>query len=252
MRVLVFLAILFSALISGCGGGGGGGIASDGVNASQQQIEGYENMPAGLQVIGDHGYLQIDGSSVNLGLRDKGTATFTTSVDLLVTDVDTPLICLRSDVTVMVQGATRSGTTITYRLAVGSGVSATVGWYVFDKMRLTATSGAGLQVYNDAGVLTFDSTNYPIRIVGIADNNPGPASIVVSAGLYAACLSMSRINRVVSGGLIDPIFGEGVRTSATGADVGSLVFKTLPAGIGPIGPWQPNAGKLFLVDVTNL
>lgn len=256
MRLAMFLALFCLAFISGCGGGG-----SDYVDNPQvENSTGYVNMPAGLQVIGYHGVVQIDENYTNMGLRHRGQAALTGLTDLVVTDVDTPLLCIKSpNMAVMLVGATRSGSTITYRLASAAGV---IDWYVFDKMRAppAGSSGAGLQVYTSAGVLAFDSTNPPMRIVGIADlasappngTYPPPAgSIAAAAGDYAACLSFARIY-VTYGNQPDLMLGDGVRTSSTGASTEMIVFKQLQPHAIPGDYLQPAGGKLFLVDVTNL
>lgn len=255
MRLAMFLALFCLAFISGCGGGGADYVDNPQLEKSSE----YVNMPAGFQVIGDHGVVQIDENYTNMGLRHRGQAALTGLSDLVVTDVDTPLLCIKSpNMAVMLVGATRSGSTITYRLASAAG---TIDWYVFDKMRAppAGSSGAGLQVYTSAGVLAFDSTNPPMRIVGITDlpnaqqgvYPPPPGSITAPAGDYAACLSFSRV-RATYGNSPDVMLGDGVRTSATGASTEMIVFKQLPPYAIPGDYLQPMGGKLFLVDVTNL
>lgn len=218
-------------------------------------------MPAGFQVIGDHGVVQIDENYTNLSLRHRGQAALTGLFDLAVPDVDTPLLCLKSpNMAVMLVGATRSGSTITYRLASAAG---TVDWYVFDKMRAPAgSSGAGLQVYTGAGVLTFDSASNPMRLAGLASvpdapaNEawpPAPGAITAPVGDYAACLSFPRIY-LTDGQAPNRWFGDGVMTSSTGVTTEQRYFKDHPPGSNGFGrSWmQPKGGKLFLVDVSNL
>lgn len=255
MRPAMFLALFCLAFISGCGGGG-----SEYVDNPQleKSIE-YVNMPAGFQVIGDHGVVQIDENYTNMGLRHRGQAALTGLSDLVVTDVDTPLLCIKSpNMAVMLVGATRSGNTITYRLSSAAGA---IDWYVFDKMRAppAGSSGAGLQVYTSAGALAFDSTNPPMRIAGITDlasaqqgvYPPPPGAITAPAGDYAACLSFSRVYATY-GGQPDWMLGDGIKTSSTGVVTQSIVFKQIPPYAIPDGYLQPVGGKLFLVDVTNL
>ena len=138
-------------------------------------------MPAGLQVFNDSGIVQIDGTYSNLQLTAKGTAStsmqnlsyftqangtfrYNTPYTTVSFTGNTPVFAVSGDSTVSVVSTSVSGSVWTVGIITPNG-PASFEWYVFDE---ASSSGGnyGLQVFNDSGVLVFDSSNKYFRQIG--------------------------------------------------------------------------------------
>lgn len=127
-------------------------------------------MPVGFQAINDSFIYQIDGTNRNIGFVTKGSlaqqgaqngvnapyaASFVSS--------NIPIIFYRTSGPARVVAVQRSGTTNTIWAIGASGVA--IPFWAFCENPV-ASQNIGLQVYNDAGQLAFDSAIKPLKIVG--------------------------------------------------------------------------------------
>lgn len=136
-------------------------------------------MPAGLTVYNDAGYIQIDETYKNLALVQKATVATTTSlasassaasqVTLTFTNRSKPILFFRGSVKIANMAMAVSGTTYTYYVQVAGAVGTTFDYYLFDEPVLQNLK-VGLEVYNSAGQLTFESGQKYIRVVDFIKN----------------------------------------------------------------------------------
>lgn len=136
-------------------------------------------MPAGFQVIGDNGNIQIDENYVNMclvasgytTLNSAGAATVSVNGTLPIFTIDT------RNQSMAVGTAVVSGSTYTW--SIGGPPNATFAWYVYDLVPNIAPAHVGLTVYNSGGRVTFSSDYEPMRLnnlVGI------PSGITITPG----------------------------------------------------------------------
>lgn len=128
-------------------------------------------MPAGIEIIGDHGSVILDENYSNLALRLKGTATLSSigtgprgnSVDIDVTGLglNRPMVAIRCPGPGMVGFGHFSRTGNRLRFHGTAGQSFT--YYVFDTPIMTTTTN-GLKIWNAAGDLVFDSNQKYARV----------------------------------------------------------------------------------------
>lgn len=275
IKAAILVATLFTALSSGCGGGSASQ-APEPVKSPEQKIdvERVQNMPAGFQVFGLHGVLQVDGKYANLGLVAKGTITIppsgsitpsTPMVSALIPQISakgmTPILCLRPTVVnATIAKVQRIGDTFNYTI-IGSPSQngETFSWYLFDQMSMAtavANSKSGIQVFNTQKVLVFDALAYPMRVIAVGSmpdapllSSPGVLN-VGSSGTYAACISQGRIDSIYSSASRKTqIFGEGVRITSNG-----VVTDAVPNNfVGyEIHPRENSGAQIILVDVSGL
>lgn len=122
-------------------------------------------MPAGFQVWGDHGFLQIDQDYRNYALVAKGTNAV--HGPPTITDPVAPVLVLYSTAGGVVPvGITISGTTWGWNV-VSSPAGVDYEWYIYD-VPPPSTATFGLVIYNAAGEVAFDATRKYMRV--IADN----------------------------------------------------------------------------------
>lgn len=118
-------------------------------------------MPAGLQVTGSHNILQIDEAYRNLALRVKGTLPATAPS---ISNFTYPILAIRAPSTsngAFPIGYSDSGGTRTFGFRDSPNDAE---WFIFD-VPITQ-SNVGLQVFDTAGALVFDSGNDYMRPVG--------------------------------------------------------------------------------------
>lgn len=142
-------------------------------------------MSAGIQVIGDHGSVQIDQNYYNMVLITNGYAT--TSYQNFVTPDDTgyapkgylasitytgtsPVICVDSRGTPISQFTTiQNGNTYTFYFATfdgnGNPAAATFAYYIYDIVPNIQATNQGLTIWNQNGHVTFNSDYEPMRII---------------------------------------------------------------------------------------
>jgi len=229
-------------------------------------------MPAGLQIINTHGTVLIDSSNPCLQLRAKYTistnsATGPNSItEIVVPNAQRPVFALRphannvgmyilavnlrpSERLVQVMRTNNVGTE-----AVGA-VGATL--YHFDVP--TATSGTyGLQVFNEAGVCTFDSSGKTAVVVasasgpGVVDSpTPAPGRIFAFAdpAPYRHRLiefedGQSEINVSANAGVL--LNGGAIRMKP-GMPV---IYELVPGDVGETNTYYRGRPALMTIDVT--
>jgi hypothetical protein len=257
----ILAALLCTAFASGCGGG-----AQDSSRSQKNGIEKVRNMPAGFQIIGDHGAVQVDENFVNLGLTAKGSVSMPASAGLLAQATitvtgDTPILCIRPLSTyASIYSVTKSGNQFTYTLVggfTGSAAAAeTFDWYVFDKMPAGTAGSVGIEVRDANGTTTFNSNFTPMIVSAIGTiptaGMPGnPASVDTGvARTYAACLSEGRIAAAPNGnGVNGFIYWEIVKVTATGAMTSYGPAQSIPPDVSFN---SGGGGQILLVDVTGL
>lgn len=118
-------------------------------------------MTTGLQIVNDAGTILIDENYTNLALRLKGTVTLDSDGVALVAvaGLASPVVAVRCT-TAQAYGELGSGNT---SLRIRGNPGASVTYYIFDT---PVGSGLhqGLQVFNAAGVLCFDSGRSYARV----------------------------------------------------------------------------------------
>lgn len=147
-------------------------------------------MPAGLQFQTDTGFVQIDQDYFNFGLRQKGTATcnqFLTGpttrqyATVVITNATAPMIAVHLNGELALYRVSVSGSTWTFFFIGNPGQ--TFEWYVFDVYTAGMATNFGLEVYNAAGALAYNSGAPPAKIAGVGTTFSG----LNSARKYAAC-----------------------------------------------------------------
>jgi hypothetical protein len=136
-------------------------------------------MPIGLEIVNDSGTYVVTSEHKNLQLKNKGTLTLPATVgsssgtwpgvaqaQISVTAGTLPFIAFRSSSLVGVTSYVSGGTL--YITFFSPTPSASISWYVFDFISSASTSGIGLQVFDDAGGVTFESEIGELRIAGIS------------------------------------------------------------------------------------
>lgn len=133
-------------------------------------------MPVGFQSLSSSGTFQITDSYFNLQLKTKATVTMTATTydggtqdygevlfyyyDIVITNAVAPMIALSCTNYISVINLTISGSTWTYRVAAGTGVTFT--YYVLD--RGVTSTNFGLAIYDSSGNLSFSSADKNIDI----------------------------------------------------------------------------------------
>ena len=152
-------------------------------------------MPAGLQIYNDFGTILIADTNPNYTYKSKGSAATNASSQLVLTVTDgvQPVIAFRSTAPVMLKRSARSGTTFTFTI-FSETPGVTVDYWIFD-VKGTPSTGYGLQVFNAAGQLMFDSSS-KIALVAGDGNYPGTATVntVLPAGRTYAAVAVAAGN----------------------------------------------------------
>lgn len=219
-------------------------------------------MTAGLQSWSTTGnVLQIDESYRNLVLRQKGTVpegggsiTFLNGVSPVV--VLCPIIA-NAGYCAYISHLNVSGTTYTWT------VPAWADYYVFDVPPAPAAHGIGLQVFNAAGQIAYDSGLAPMRVLGVynhtpADGSPANQSVQIATlpaatkvGFAQSAQAFYREQRMVSGSPWQAVGVEGIYKLDGQTQVWvrktDIVFVSGSPGIS-----QHFTGVNIAVDVTNL
>jgi hypothetical protein len=229
-------------------------------------------MDSGFQSFYPDGRLQFDADLSNFGFKEKITQTRTGTSMFVITVLNAvqPLVFVRGP-SIKLVGAIVSGTSKTfYYNSPGTYASVTLEFYIFDKM--TSGGGCGLQLFDTAGVLTFNSNQSPLIIAGIYRSMTSPSYSVAdivkipyteplqSGRTYAGVLTSSRVmadvldafytlyfeaynipGSVASG----PVPAATISFDPTSSSDGSLVVDGVYAQAGP-------APYLILADVTGL
>lgn len=169
-------------------------------------------MPAGFQIFGDNGNLQVDENYFNMSCVQKGTVYLpagdaydrTLSRVSLTFDGVYPMLFLRprnsvaAVTSIVVDGASHKFTIVGGLAEGGAPKEDWVDWYLFDRPPPPAPHGAGLQVFNGNSECVFDSDYPPMRVIGLF---PIPMTFddpvyELPWGHYAACIGQGRQARV--------------------------------------------------------
>lgn len=209
-------------------------------------------MAQGLQIIGDHGVVQIDQDYSNLVMIAKGTHSWSAydgSFTLTLPTVATPLLAIRTSTPVWVYTNNAIGTT-SYVFYSSSAGSCT--YYLFDKS-IAATGSHGLQVFKANGELAYHSSWPILRIGNMVQVTHGMsvgASTSVGApygGTWAAVLTSSRFKAfMVSAGQHARAWDA---LACTDSGATCMVQQIAPIS-GVLVADQPHNGHILLVDVT--
>lgn len=271
-RVTILTALLFTVFISGCGGGSNAPLSLPSPDATTSQLQGLPNMPAGFQIVNSSGVVQVDENYVNLGLVAKGTITIPAGgigglaapAQISFTGVS-PILCIRPVNTfAFIRSVTKSGSTYAYTVNGGfatsgnsSPLAETFNWYIFDRMSQIGTTNYGIQIYNAAGEITFNSSANPMRVAAVgqipnASLATAPATVSASqSGTYAACISNGRLDTAVASTQppVSWVIKEGIKINSTGGTTAGVFDFTIGTLNGPVS----NAGaQILLVDVSGL
>jgi hypothetical protein len=149
-------------------------------------------MPVGLTVFNDANILQIDENSLNFGCVAQGTVTLTNAhpaqagyesrpnqvrcADITVTGRQNPIIAIKASGPAGVLATTKSGTTVTFRIAsIGTPTSnPTVDYFVFDTNPASPTGAqAGLEIRDASGRVIFHSNFGNMQVVGAVGSGLG-------------------------------------------------------------------------------
>lgn len=130
-------------------------------------------MPAGIQIFGSHGVLQIDENYKNLVVVAQGSkaaldwasAGVSYNVSIAVPNFVTPLIAFKSDEQVGLGYSSISGSTWTFFFLTNN--PAPMSYWVFDQSPAPSPGSIGFEVYNAAGERVFHSAQKPMRVVGV-------------------------------------------------------------------------------------
>lgn len=278
------IAAVFLMVLAACGGGGSGSSMEAALNAPAQNttttavnssttttqlIQEVTNMPAGFQVIGDHGGVQIDENFYNMTLKAKGSVTYPDTQLVLtmhpwaitVPNTISPVLCFHVTHFTSIESVSSANGNTTYSGYIFAAIGGTMEWYAFDRMPAPISpTGAGLSVFDVNGQLTFSSEYPPMKIAAIhtipdSTGNPDGNSEYYSysnpgAGKYAACLSSPKVGYILGGGQTS-YYKQGVAANSDAYGVfymGSASF--VVPGSQPY--YNPKGGQLVLVDVTGL
>lgn len=225
-------------------------------------------MEAGFIIYGDSGTVQIDDTYPNLALLKKGTATltdtgneFTQSRSALITVTgETPMIAWTSNFPVFLAMVSKSGSTYTFRLMSTNaydGYSFT--YYVFDRP-VDSGSTSGVQVFDSAGRLTFDSGRKYLRVMGVGNhdiNTSGTVSSYPGTRTYAVTTMQATLYAPVTWVSVGAtwtsvLLFQGASTASNGYTYGPLQVASAFGSSSQL-PSYPSSihGKIMLIDVTH-
>jgi len=220
-------------------------------------------MPAGFQVTGEHGVLQIDQDYSNLALSASGSVTVGTTNNTMYADVtitgDTPVMVIKAqDIFVGIYSMVQTGNQFTYRFVTRSipGYGLGFQWFAFDKARISGEN-CGLQVFKEDGSIAYDSGCRPIKITQVIPNIPvGPGSSdpalaflvgTVPQGNYGFILSQTYSNFMGSPG------GAGFAQVGCARVTPNSVFRTITSYPGELRATRYNGSiNMLMVDLTGI
>lgn len=218
-------------------------------------------MPAGFQVSGTHGVLQIDGDYRNLVLRslinttttlgnESGVGTIGSRTAWISYDgIQYPLVALRSPNYVCVGEWDQPNSR--FRVYTEGGLGTEVAVYVFGE----SGEGAdyGLQVFDADGLLVFDATHPPLRVVHFQASDATGSVTLDSERDYAAVVSAGPVNTVVPAAPPNYILYQNhMGASVSGGTVSWGRVRLRADVIGTPGSviTTPGIASIMVVDVT--
>lgn len=220
-------------------------------------------MPTGFQSITDAGIVQIDENYSALSLSQTVVISVRPKFNpVTYYDVigDNPIVFLGDTGGRYIVGMSRKNMgNGTWRFGFMSSETASVRLYFFDKGPVISGT-TGLQVYNAAGELVYDSSN-PImnlvNVVQIAGSDPNTYNFPVDGKKYAASLSFSRswVDGNDQPHTWWDVMQEGLLVSSTQARTGWV--QTGQVGSEDPGAWRRPPGasappQILVIDSTNL
>lgn len=218
-------------------------------------------MPAGLQVFTDSGVMQIDQDNLNFGLRLKGTATCDQVLggptgrryaSVQITNATAPMIAVHLNGELALYRVSVSGSTWTFFFIGDPGQ--TFEWFIFDLYTAAIGTNFGLEVYNAASSLAYNSGAPPAKIAGVGTTFSG----LNASRKYAACQGATGFSEVY-----DPELEDGlgnifytascagvVHNGGTSISSQFILFEQYftPSGTSRADPLP----GIFLFDVTGL
>lgn len=213
-------------------------------------------MPAGLQIFGSHGVIQIDETHKNFVVVQQGSkvsgdwsfsgGSYFTSV--VVTNAVAPLVAYKSDAVVAFVHTSISGSTWTFGFR--SDTPDAMSFWVFDEAPASSPDNFGLEIYNASGQRVFHSSQKPMKVVGTTTGT------YASGRTYAVMVTTASYHQSsVPSGLPFPEEWQGY-DSATGYNVNANLISegsvTLFNGytINEGGNYDDPAPSPIVVDVT--
>ncbi len=214
-------------------------------------------MPAGLQIWGSHGVLQIDETYRNFVVVASGSkapgdwsvAGDAYSVQIVVASTVAPLVAFRCAQQVGLAYTAISGTTWT--LTFLTNTPATLDYWVFDVAGAASSSASYLEVFDDAGARVFDAGHKPLRVVGVGGGT------YTSGRTYAAIQAAPSFAYVTApSGLPYPeeyTYYSSISSAAVVSNVVTLGDVTTANGyvINDAGSFSSPVGQVLVVDVTH-
>lgn len=219
-------------------------------------------MTSGLQIFNASGEIQVDSNLFNFVLIQKGTVTIPAggyinsfpAAQIVVNGV-TPILCLRpvNSFAGVVNTKIINGQ---YSYLINGTGGETINWYLFDKNPMTGNNNAGIQVFNQAGQMTFNSDRYPMRMAAVGTMPNGRLCVAPTYGSltaqklgeYAFCLSSVRID--TERGSTSRGFMEGGRVTSNGMVGGAIQYMSVG---GDISLGESYSGsQALLVNVAGL
>jgi hypothetical protein len=210
-------------------------------------------MTVGLQVVGDSGIFQIDGTYRNLQAISSGSVTTTGSTGVSGSFYS---FAARSDLVspVMVIGGTNygyvgrtySGGLWYFSIILNAPVGTSVPYWLFDQPPQSPPAhGYGLQVLDGSGAVLFDSTYAPMHVAGMGDVSSAGTFFTGATGRTYAVGDLRPGFRSVT---LEGYFrAQSYRINGANADMAYMNLNTLPAS-----PVQNavRTGSAIVIDVT--
>lgn len=209
-------------------------------------------MPAGLQIVGEHGVLQIDENYRNLSLRLRGTDASMSSLLIPAISYTNPLIAIRTaDVGGgLIYQYSASGADLSFNV-YGNAVT----YWVFD-VPINTSNTVGFQVFNSSGQLVFDTKNEYLKVVGVYTlNYPSTAftGITQPAGKNYAIIHIDtgKWTQAAAGAAPADLGGFAAYFNTGGQLVTNYGPGTLYQG-GAAAKVNVRAPTVMVIDVTNM
>ena len=164
-------------------------------------------MPAGIEIINDHGSVLIDDTDFNLALRSKGSATFPNSgapptnfATVTLSSLTSPIFAYYPIVQDAPSGIRShldsfNAGVVTMRISAPEAGPCTFEWFCFDRP-IESAETFGLKVFNAAGELTFDSNLKHDVILSATPITTSPQVIATPPGRKCAVVAQGRAGYV--------------------------------------------------------
>lgn len=230
-------------------------------------------MPFGAEIRNSTNNVIVDMTYLNLSLQRKQTFSLAAGQQTTVTltNAVAPMMAIKADNYVGLQGMAVSGSTFTWVCKAGP-AAATGAFYVFDRPHSAHSSTFGLAVYDASGVETFNSDNNYLRMVTLLSvpysttysysdyfywTSGATAAVTLPASNYAVCLSQSRliVQLINTSNYTYRCTFDGVKTTSTGAFVSQVCTTDFVAGSSNYFPGVfaisgSGSQSVMVIDVT--